>query len=190
MKRGNLFVHHLVLMMVLLPAVALPAAADVVAHFQSDVTLLESLGSGSVTLTIVNTGPHIITTGVVSYTFSAVGGDTTYDAIGQPFDNGACNNSIMLIGVINACVVQTQFPILDHDPFDTLKPPVDTGKWFITATVPWTESTGTTGNAVAGINVAVADDTPEPASVFLLAPALGFLLWRRTVALPICSTRR
>ena len=181
MKSGCLSGRHFLTMAFLL-AVAIPAAANVVAQFQPDVTLPESRGSGSVTLTIVNTGAPIITTVVATYTFTEVGGDTEYDAIGQPFDNIECDSTMILVGVKNACVVQVQFPIFDHDPFDTLNPPVDIGKWFIQAKVPWKDPTGAAGTALAGINIGITDDTPEPASVFLLAPALVFLTWRRTLA--------
>ncbi len=164
------------------------AFGNVVANFEPDKSYPESAGpfilpggGGSAQLTIVNTGPNSITTGTVSYVFSPVGNDTQYDAIGQPVDSGTCDSKVMQIGVANQCVVNAFFDVLDHDPFDTLNPPVDAGKWFIEAHVPWTDNiTGASGTALAGINITITDDpVPEPASTLLVAAACLALMASR-----------
>lgn len=165
------------------------AFGNVVANFEPDKSYPESAGvftlagggGGSAQLMIVNTGPNSITTGTVFYLFSPVGNDTQYDAIGQPFDMGTCDSKFMLVGVANQCVVKALFDVLDHDPFDTLNPPVDSGKWFIEAHIPWTDNiTGATGTALAGINITITDDpVPEPASTLLVAAACLALIASR-----------
>jgi len=139
-------------------------------------TIANTGGSGSVTLTIVNTGPKTITTGVVEYFFGPADidpGDTDNDAIGQPINSphGNCNNTLLKPGIANACTLDVLFPILDHDPFDTKNTAIDVGRWFIVADVPWTDPTGGEGFEVGGVVVAVAD-VPEPSSVILLSTGL------------------
>src|SRR5215831_2133426 len=91
------------------------------------------------TFPFYRTGPTVVTIGTTAAMFSPVGGDTTYDAIGNIFAGAVCDGvKLGILPTDNSCVFPVRFNVLDHDPGDIQNKKDDIGKWFVDVTVPYT----------------------------------------------------